>query len=81
MRTITVTGHGTVRVVPDTAVVRVAAAHGADVTVEGVETEEQLALLERHGFRFLQGFLLSRPVPAPDFERALRGAIVPERGR
>jgi len=30
MRTITVTGHGGVRVVPDTAVVRVAAAHGAD---------------------------------------------------
>jgi uncharacterized protein YggE len=30
MRTITVAGHGTVRVVPDTAVVRVAAAHGAE---------------------------------------------------
>jgi uncharacterized protein YggE len=30
MRTITVAGHGTVRVVPDTAVVRVAAAHGSD---------------------------------------------------
>ena len=29
MRTVTVVGHGTVRVVPDTAVVRVAAAHGA----------------------------------------------------
>jgi EAL domain-containing protein (putative c-di-GMP-specific phosphodiesterase class I) len=62
-------------------VLRVAAAHGADVTVEGVETEEQLALLEDHGYRFLQGFLLSRPVPADEFERALRGAIVPERGR
>ena len=53
-------------------VLRIAAAHGADVTVEGVETEEQLALLEHHGFRFLQGFLLSRPVPAEEFGAALR---------
>ena len=30
MRTVTVVGHGTVKVVPDTAVVRVAAAHSAD---------------------------------------------------
>jgi EAL domain-containing protein (putative c-di-GMP-specific phosphodiesterase class I) len=60
-------------------VLRVAAACGADVTVEGVETEEQLALLEAHGYRFLQGFLLSRPVPAEQFESALLSAIVPER--
>jgi EAL domain-containing protein (putative c-di-GMP-specific phosphodiesterase class I) len=62
-------------------ILRVAAATGADVTVEGVETEEQLDLLEAHGYRFLQGFLLSRPVPAEQFETALRGTIVPERGR
>jgi EAL domain-containing protein (putative c-di-GMP-specific phosphodiesterase class I) len=62
-------------------ILRVAAAHGADVTVEGVETEEQLALLEGHGFRFLQGFLLSRPVPTEEFGAALRSTIVPGRGR
>jgi EAL domain-containing protein (putative c-di-GMP-specific phosphodiesterase class I) len=62
-------------------ILRIAAATGADVTVEGVETEEQLELLEAHGFRFLRGFLLSRPVPAEQFEPALRGAIVPERSR
>jgi EAL domain-containing protein (putative c-di-GMP-specific phosphodiesterase class I) len=62
-------------------ILRVAAAHGADVTVEGVETEEQLALLEGHGFRFLQGFLLSRPVPAEEFGAALRTSIVPGRAR
>jgi EAL domain-containing protein (putative c-di-GMP-specific phosphodiesterase class I) len=62
-------------------ILRVAAATGADVTVEGVETEEQLALLDAHGCRFLQGFLLSRPVPAEQFEPALRGTIVPERSR
>jgi len=62
-------------------ILRVAAATGADVTVEGVETEEQLDLLEAHGYRFIQGFLLSRPVPAEQFESALRGTIVPERSR
>jgi uncharacterized protein YggE len=36
MRTITVAGHGTIRVVPDTAVVRVAAAHGADGVKDAV---------------------------------------------
>ncbi len=36
MRTITVAGHGTIRVVPDTAVVRVAAAHGASGVKEAV---------------------------------------------
>ena len=36
MRTITVAGHGTIRVVPDTAVVRVAAAHGADGVKEAL---------------------------------------------
>jgi uncharacterized protein len=36
MRTITVAGHGTIRVVPDTAVVRVAAAHGANGVTEAV---------------------------------------------
>jgi EAL domain-containing protein (putative c-di-GMP-specific phosphodiesterase class I) len=60
-------------------VLRVAAACDADVTVEGVETQEQLALLAEHGYRFIQGFLLSRPVPADQFEPALRSDIVPER--
>ena len=33
-------------------------------TAEGVETREQLALLERTGCTEVQGFLFSRPVPA-----------------
>ena len=67
---------------PRSRILRVAAdLTAADVTVEGVETEEQLELLDAHGYRFLQGFLLSRPVPAEQFEPALRGAIVPERSR
>jgi diguanylate cyclase (GGDEF)-like protein len=39
------------------------------VVVEGVETEEQFALLARHGAHGIQGYLVSRPVPAPQFEQ------------
>ncbi len=37
---------------------------GMVTTAEGVETREQLALLERTGCTEVQGFLFSRPVPA-----------------
>jgi diguanylate cyclase len=36
-----------------------------------VETEEQLALVRELGCQYAQGFLFSRPVPAPRFERLL----------
>ena len=38
---------------------------GMAVTAEGVETEEQLARVRRKGCTEAQGFLLGRPVPAP----------------
>ncbi|GAA0243696.1 putative signaling protein [Methylorubrum aminovorans] len=38
---------------------------GMTVTAEGVETEEQLARVRRKGCTEAQGFLLGRPVPAP----------------
>ncbi|MDZ7653933.1 MAG: hypothetical protein U5L03_15940 [Burkholderiaceae bacterium] len=39
------------------------------MVVEGVETEEQFALLARHGAHGIQGYLVSRPVPALQFEQ------------
>lgn len=43
------------------------------VTCEGIETPAQAALIETHAHDgdLLQGYLLGRPVPAPDFTAAL----------
>ena len=46
---------------------------GVDVTAEGVETPEQVALLTELGSDHLQGFLFSYPVDAPELERQLDG--------
>jgi diguanylate cyclase (GGDEF)-like protein/PAS domain S-box-containing protein len=40
------------------------------VVAEGVETEDQLELLRAAGCRFVQGFLLGRPAPPEQFDRA-----------
>jgi diguanylate cyclase (GGDEF)-like protein/PAS domain S-box-containing protein len=45
---------------------------GLNVIAEGVETKAQMALLEAHGCRAFQGFLLGRPVPVEEFEKLLR---------
>ncbi len=45
---------------------------GLKVVAEGVETEAQRSFLQRHGCKFHQGFLYSRPVPAVDFEDLMR---------
>lgn len=42
------------------------------VVAEGVEEEPQMEFLRRHGCEELQGFLFSRPLPAPAFERLLK---------
>ena len=44
---------------------------GPDVVAEGVETPGQLAVLRGPGCRFLQGYLLGRPVPAADLPAVL----------
>ena len=44
---------------------------GLSVVAEGVETNEQLSLLNRLGCDEWQGFLFSRPVPLPEFLETL----------
>ncbi|MEN3271790.1 MAG: diguanylate cyclase [Actinomycetota bacterium] len=49
---------------------------GLRVVAEGVETESQARHLESLGCDELQGFLMSRPVAAPEFERYVTGGSV-----
>jgi EAL domain-containing protein (putative c-di-GMP-specific phosphodiesterase class I) len=49
-----------------------------DITAEGVETQEVFDRLEGMGCDFLQGYHLSRPVPADACERELRDWIARE---
>jgi diguanylate cyclase (GGDEF)-like protein len=44
---------------------------GLEITAEGIERPEQLALLLRHRNLYLQGYLLSRPVAGVDLPRTL----------
>jgi diguanylate cyclase (GGDEF)-like protein/PAS domain S-box-containing protein len=61
------------------AVVGLAHSLKLEVTAEGVETVEQLAFLRELGCDHIQGFLVSRPVPAAEMEALLvRGACLPD---
>ena len=54
------------------AMIEMAHALGLMVIAEGVETEEQLAVLRSLGCDLAQGYLLSRPLPADAFAAWLR---------
>ncbi len=44
---------------------------GMNVIAEGVETQQQLDFLLKHGCKTYQGYLFSRPVPLVEFEKLL----------
>ncbi len=52
------------------AIMAMAEGLGLRIVAEGIETEAQLAFLRRHGCRFGQGFLFSRPVAPEALARA-----------
>jgi len=41
------------------------------VLAEGVETREELEILRQHQCDEIQGFVFSKPIPAPDFQNLL----------
>ncbi len=43
------------------------------VVAEGVETKSQLEFLKERGCEMVQGYYFSKPIPAVDFEKKLRG--------
>lgn len=60
----------------DTVIIRamIALAQGLNLTciAEGVETEEQLQVLQAYGCDQVQGFLMNRPIPGAEMEVFLR---------
>lgn len=49
------------------AIIRLSESHGIPVLVEGVETAEQVAYLERIGCQYIQGYYYSKPIPKDEF--------------
>ena len=56
------------------AIVAMAQSLGLEVIAEGVEHEEQLALLQQQGCHLYQGYLYSQPLPLPTFRALLAHA-------
>jgi diguanylate cyclase (GGDEF)-like protein len=59
------------------AIISMAHNLGLQVTAEGVETDEQLALLRERGCNAVQGYLYSRPLPAAEISVRLRQGAPP----
>ncbi|MFO0017006.1 MAG: putative bifunctional diguanylate cyclase/phosphodiesterase [Synechococcaceae cyanobacterium] len=54
------------------AIISLARSLGMAAIAEGVETQDQLEFLRRHGCHQIQGYLLGRPMPASEIEGFLR---------
>src|SRR5437660_1911517 len=59
------------------AIISMGKALGMTVIAEGVETVEQETFLRNHGCDEMQGFLISRPVPAQQMAELLRLTLLP----
>jgi diguanylate cyclase (GGDEF)-like protein/PAS domain S-box-containing protein len=55
------------------SIIELGHALGLVVLAEGVETEQQLAILKREGCDQLQGYLLGRPMPIDHYRLVVRG--------
>jgi EAL domain-containing protein (putative c-di-GMP-specific phosphodiesterase class I) len=62
-------GHQPLQIVQ--TILELARGLGMDVVAEGIETEEQLNLLQTMGCRYGQGYLFSKPLPAAQIEALL----------
>ena len=51
------------------------------IVAEGVETQEQLALLRQWGCDAIQGYLFSEPLPAEDFAEFVRATALGSEAR
>ncbi|HKK27849.1 MAG TPA: PAS domain S-box protein [Gemmatimonadota bacterium] len=59
------------------AIALVARRLGLTLIAEGIETREQLRMLQELGCRYGQGYLLARPMPADDLEEFLAAGRAP----
>ena len=55
-----------------TAIIAMAHTMGMDVVAEGVETQAQMDFMVNEGCDYIQGYLLSRPVPDEELSGLLR---------
>jgi EAL domain-containing protein (putative c-di-GMP-specific phosphodiesterase class I) len=62
------------------AIINMAHALRLKVIAEGVETQEQLDFLRVYGCDEIQGYFLSRPVPAAELSEKLRQAVANDAG-
>ncbi len=57
------------------AIIALGEQFGLELLAEGIETYEQLEYLRKRGVQTGQGFLVSRPLPEPEFIEAMKNGL------